>query len=90
MVEQKNKDVKMCDEANIKAVNAKMNTNPSEEQRYIMDALAQLFSGREDATYDGCFDEFFVDAPQFGSTVRRCKPEKLDKEAAKAIARKVN
>jgi len=30
----------MCDEANIKAVNAKMNGNATEEQKYIMDALA--------------------------------------------------
>ena len=46
--------------------------------------------GMTDATYTECFDEYFIDAPQFGSSVRRCKPEKLDKEAGKAIARKVN
>lgn len=47
MVEQKNKDVKACDEKNMKSIIAKMQSpdGASKEQRYIMDSLAKLFSG---------------------------------------------
>ena len=49
-----------------------------------------MFSGNPDATYQSTFDDYFVDASAFGSTVRRCKPENLGRDEVKEIARRVN
>ena len=90
MSEQKNKDVKGVDAKNIAGVKFAMDGTATKEQKFIMDSLAKLFSGDPDATYASKYDDYFFDAQQFGSTVRRVKPEVLEKDLVKEIAHRVN
>lgn len=90
MSEQKNKDVKGVDAKNIVAVKLAMDGAATKEQKFIMDSLAQLFSGEPGATYASKYDDYFFDAQQFGSTVRRVRPEVLEKDLVKEIAHRVN
>jgi hypothetical protein len=90
MSEQKNKDVKGVDAKNIAGVKAKMDGEGTKEQKFIMDSLAKIFSGEESATYASKYDDYFSDFQQYGSTVRRVRPERLEKDLVKEIAHRVN
>ena len=89
MSEQRNKWVKDVDKKNFDAVLAAMNGGASKEQVFIMDSLAQFFTADPNATFKGN-QEFFTDHLAFGAAVRKVKPEKLDRDACKTIAHKVN
>ena len=91
MSEEKNKWVKGADAKNMASVIDKMqNGTATNEQKFIMDSLAKLFSGSDKATFENKFDDYFCDAQQFGSTVRKAKPEKLEKDLVREIAYRVN
>lgn len=93
MNEVKGKEVKQCDAKNFEAVKKKLVAGGLEkEQLYLFDSLAKFFSGNADAVYEQAEvkEEFFKDSAVFGSHVRKCKPEKLDKECVKSIAYRIN
>ena len=89
MSEQRNKWVKDVNKKNFDALLKAMATEPDQRQVFIMDSLAKFFTANPDATFKDT-QEFFADHLAFGAIVRKVKPEKLDREACKKIAHRVN
>ena len=90
MKEQKNKDIKQVNEKNWAVLQKKMEVGVSPEQQFIMDSLAQMFTGDAGASYKSAFDEYFFNADAYGGIVRRARPEKLAKDHVRGIAHRVN
>ena len=67
-----------------------MASGVSAEQQFIMDSLAQFFTGDANASYKSAFEEYFATAELYGAIVRRVRPEKLEKDVVRGIAQRVN
>jgi len=62
MKEDRNKWVRDIDQPVWKKLTAAMNTNATEEQRYIMDSFAELFSYEPGAKFANNIANYFTDA----------------------------
>ena len=90
MHEQKNKDVKNADEKNIKAIKQIFASNKGDDtMTYILDNLMKIVTKEKGASFDKNGAEIFTVA-NYGESIRRCKPESLDKDDLKDIAQKIN
>ena len=88
MSELRNKWVKDADKKNMQAVNLAM-AQPNAIHTFILDSLATYFAG-EPTTYADHKEDFFADEQVYGQQVRKCKPEKVEKNLVKTIAHRVN
>lgn len=90
MKEDRNKWVRDIDQPVFDKLTRAMQMGASEQQTFIMDSFAQLFSHETNATYAANKATYFSDANMFASQVRNVKPDKLGKAELKAIAERIN
>jgi hypothetical protein len=91
MHEQKNKDIKGADKANLKEIEKQLVQLQSDTTiKYILDSICIFLTGSTDATFAKNGQEFFTDEKVYGESIRKCKPETLDKNFLREIANKIN
>ena len=91
MHEQKNKDIKGADKANLKEIEKQLVQLQSDTTiKYILDSICIFLTGSTDATFAKNGQDFFTDEKVYGESIRKCKPETLDKNFLREIANKIN
>ena len=91
MHEQKNKDIKQADKKNMAAIKKQVQQGTCDStMMFILDNMMKFLAKDTGASFNANGEEFFRDEKVYGESVRKVKPEVLDKNELRKIAHNIN